>query len=156
MAGDDPGAKTLSQITAGVHSEIATGTQFEMQQKEDELMRQWSSEGFKEEQGLESWGRTLMLLTAMGYHHLFDPKLVNVERLDLTGRVPLTQWSGRTAKGGGEYEYAFDGMKITAQPKLPSNTSLNYKTTAELPKALLEISRLRESLGPTLTFLLAD
>jgi hypothetical protein len=156
IAGDDPGAKTLSQIVVGVHSEIATGTQFEMQKQEGELMRQWSTEGFKGEQrAFESWSRTLTLLIAMGYRAIFDPQLANIQRMNLTGRVLLTQWSGRTARGGGEYEYAFDGNTLAAQPKLPPMT-FNYATTAELAKAMLEASKLRDSLGPTLTFNLAD
>jgi hypothetical protein len=156
IAGDDPGANTLSQIVAGVHNEIATGTQYEMQKREDELMRQWSIEGFKGEQrAFESWNRTLTLLTAMGYRAIFDPQLANVQRMNLTGRVLLTQWSGRTAKGGGEYEYSFDGNTLTAQPKLPPMT-LSYKTTAEFAKAILGMSKLRDSLGPLCEFVLAD
>lgn len=150
VAGDDPGAKTLSKIINGVHIQIAVGTQYEMQKQEGELMQQWGTEGFKGEQwAFESWSRTLTLLTAMGYHALYDPQPTNP-----IGRVLLTQWSGRRAKGGGEYEYAFDGNTLLAQPKLPPMT-LNYTTTAELAKAMLEASKLRDSLGPTLTFVLA-
>jgi len=128
-----------------------------MHTKADELMGQWSTDGFKEEQrAFESWGQTLTLLTAMNYHSLFDPKLVDMQRLNLTGRAPLTQWKGRTATNGGDYEYAFDGMTIIAQPKLPSHLTLEYKTTAEFAKAMLEIVKMRDSLGPTLTFMLAD
>jgi hypothetical protein len=34
--------------------------------------------------------------------------------------------------------------------------TFNYTTTAEFAKAMLEASKLRDSLGPTLTFILAD
>jgi hypothetical protein len=88
VAGDDPGANTLSKIVNGVHSEIATGTQYEMQKQEDELIREWIAEGFKKEQGFESWGRTLMLLTAMNYEVIYDPQHSDMRRLNLTGAVP--------------------------------------------------------------------
>ncbi len=156
VAGDDPGAKSLIQIASGIGTEIATGTQYEMQEKEDELMQQWSAEGFNgEKRAFESWNRTMTLLTAMGYKVIYDPQLVNIQRRNLTGAVPLTQWAGRRAKGGGEYEYAFDGNTLVAQPKLPPMT-LNYTTTAEFAKAMLEASKLRDSLGPTCEFVLAD
>jgi hypothetical protein len=152
VAGDDPGAKTLIQITAGVRTEIATGTQYEMQKREDELMQQWNTEGFThEERAFESWNRTLTLLTATGYHAIFDPQLAKTHRMNPSGRVLLTQWAGRRAKGGGEYEYAFDGNTLVAQPKLPPMT-LNYTMTAEFAKAMLEASKLRDSLGPTCEF----
>lgn len=156
LGGNDPSANSLAQIIAGVHSEIATGTQYEMHKREDELMQQWSTEGFKiEERAFEPWNRTLTLLTAMGYRMIYDQQQVNMQHRNLTGAVPLAQWSGRAAKHGGEYEYAFDGNTLSAQPKLPAMT-LNYKTTAEFAKVMLEASKLRDSLGPTLTFYLAD
>jgi hypothetical protein len=150
IAGDDPGANTLSQIVDGVHSEIATGTQYEMQKREGELIQQWSAGGFrKKEQAFEPWSRTLTLLTAMGYHTIFDPQPRNP-----INRVLLTRWAGRTAKNGGEYLYAFDGNRLTAQPKMPSMTL--GKTPAEFGKTLLEASKISDSLGPTITFTLAD
>jgi len=151
IAGDDPGAKTLSRIVSGVHTEIAAGTQYEMQKREGELVKQWSSEGFrKQEQAFESWSLTLTLLTAMGYHAIFDPQPTNP-----INRVLLTRWAGRTAKNGGEYQYAFDGNRLTAQPKLPP-MSLKGKTPVESAKAILEASKISDSLGPTITFTLAD
>ena len=157
ISGDDPGVKTLSKIVNGVEARIAVGTQYEMQKQEYELMKEWSGDGFEpERQAFESWPRTLTLLTAMNYHNIFDPKLVDMQRLNLTGRVSLAQWKGRSTTDGGEYEYALDGMTIIAQPKLPSNLVLNHKTTAEFVKAMQETVKLRDSLGPTWTFMLAD
>jgi hypothetical protein len=150
IAGDDPGANTLSQIVDGVHSVIATGTQYEMQERQGEMMKQWSADGFRrKEQALEPWSRTLTLLTAMGYHAIFDP-----QRTNPVNRVLLTRWAGRTAKNGGEYLYAFDGKRLTAQPKMPPITL--GKTPAEFGKTLLDASKISDSLGPTLTFVLAD
>jgi hypothetical protein len=68
LAGDDPGANSLFQIAAGVRTDVATGTQYEMRKRQDELMQQWSAEGFRhEKQAFEPWHHVLTLLTAMGY-----------------------------------------------------------------------------------------
>ncbi len=157
IAGNDPGAKTLSKIVNGIQTRIAVGTQYEMQKQEGELMKEWSGDGFESERhAFESWERTLTLLTAMNHHVIYDPQQADVRKLNLTGAVPLTEWSGRTAKDGGDYEYAFDGTKVLAQPKLPANAMPSYTTTVEFAKALVQVSKLRESLGPLYEFILAD
>jgi hypothetical protein len=75
-----------------------------------------------------------------------------------TGYVRLTQWAGRHTKDGSEYEYAFDGNLLLAQPKLPPHIarSLEGKTKEELPKAMLQIMEHRNSLGPFCQFVLSD
>jgi hypothetical protein len=149
LGGNDPGANSLTQIIAGVHSEIATGTQYEMHKRENELMQEWINEGFKEEErAYESWSRTLVLLTAMGYPAIFDPQPRNP-----VNAVPLARWSGRTAQNGGEYIYAFDGNTLSAQPKLPP---MKLNSDTGFAKQMLTVSRLQASLGPSLTFYLAD
>jgi hypothetical protein len=142
IAGDDAGANTLSQIVDRVHSGIATGTQYEMQKREGELMQEWSVEGFrKKEKAFEPWSRALTLPTAMGYHALFDPQPRNP-----VNRVLLTRWAGRTAKNGGEYLYAFDRNQLTAKPKMPSMTL--GTTPAEFRQTLVGASKISDSLGP--------
>ena len=92
----------------------------------------------------------------MNHHVIYDPQQSDVRKLNLTGAAPLTEWSGRTAKDGGEYEYAFDGTRVLAQPKLLPNAIPNYTTTVKFAKALVQVSKLRDSLGPVCEFTLPD
>jgi hypothetical protein len=152
----------LSQLVEGVQTRLATGTEYEMLQMADTLMREWSDEGFKRpgehEPVFESLPRTVALATAMGYRVVYDPQHVDRREMNMTGEVLLTQWSGRTAKSGGNYEYAFDDATIIAQPILPPNHGLNLQpaSTAEFLTILRRNLRLRDALGPTVTFFLAD
>jgi len=154
---------TLSQLVAGVQTRIATGTEYEMQKKARSLMRQWAdSEGFrfprKDERVFESLKLTVTLVTAMRYRVVYDRQHVNPQEMNRTGAVLLTQWAGRTAKNGGDYEYALDRRSIVAQPILPPNHGLNLRpaTNAEFLTVLRDAVKLRDALGPTVTFILAD
>jgi hypothetical protein len=159
---EDPSATTLTQLVAGVQTLIATGTEYEMHQKANMLIREWSGDGFRHPDEhapvFESLQRTVALATAMGYRVVHDPQYVDQRKMNLTGEVLLTQWSGRTAKSGGNYEYAFDGTTIIAQPILPPNHGVDLQpaTAAEFLTILRRARTLRDAFGPTVTFFLAD
>jgi hypothetical protein len=55
-----------------------------------------------------------------------------------------------------DYEYAFDGLKIIASPKLPANHGLNMSpaTNAEVVAVLNKAMALKDAIGPTREFLL--
>jgi hypothetical protein len=160
LGGDDPGANTLVQIAAGVRTVIATGTQYEMQKRQDELMQQWGTEGFQHEKlAFEPWSHVRTLLTEMGYLALFDPQLTkNPKKMNLTGRVLLSQWTGRRAKDGTEYDYGFDGNTLSAYPRVPSHVArmLEGKKGPELIAAMSEIVKYQNSLGPSFEFVVSD
>ena len=164
---DGPGKTNLSQLTAGVQTPIATGTQFEMIQKADQLTQLWTAnEGFKfPKEGtpvFESLDRTIALAKIMGYTTVYDSKYKNLtgpdpRRLNATGEVPLTGWPGqRSGKSGGGYEYAFEGMKIIANPALPRDHGLNMapKTNEEFFAVMKQAIALKAAIGPTVEFLL--
>ena len=154
---EGPSVTTLSQLIAGVQTRIATGTEYEMSQKADALMQEGANDGFRHlrerELVFESLKRTVTLVTVMGYSAVYDP-----QHVDLPGAVPLSQWSGRIAKDGGDYEYALDGRSIVAQPILPPNHGLNLRpaTNAEFLTVMRDATKLRDALGPTVNFILAD
>lgn len=159
IVGDDPSMNVLIQISSGVRTELAKGTQYEMQKRLDELMQQWHTEGFRhDERAFEPWSHMLPLLTAMGYSVLYDPQLAKTQKMNPMGRVLLTQWTGRRGKDGSEYEYSFDGNILAAQPRVPSHIArrLQGATTAELPAAILEVAKSRDSIGATYEFILSD
>ena len=152
----------LSQLTAAVNIPIATGTEYEMGQRAETLSQDWiDNEGFRfpreRELVFEPLKHTIVLATAIGNTGVYDPKYQNIQR-NLTGKVPLSSWPGVTAKNGGAYEYAFDGMKIVAQPRLPPNHGLNLqpKTNEEFLVVLQKAVALRDAIGPTVEFLLSE
>jgi hypothetical protein len=153
------GAAVLSQLVHGVETHIATGTEYEMGQKADALARDWvANEEFEyapdDQPVFDSLKNTIALAAMMGHTFVYDSRYKSSR--NLIGEVPLTQWPGMTARNGGGYVYAFDGMKIIAEPTLPSNHGINmgFKTAKETTTSLRKIAALRETVGPRVEFLL--
>jgi hypothetical protein len=154
----------LVQLSAGVETTIAIGTQFEMDQKADELTKLWiTSHGFKLQPKNTPVGerlyRTIALAIRMGYTIVYDPDFKKIDRppFNLTGAVPLRKWPGMTPKNGGGYLYALDQMRFHAYPTLAS--SLIPNELAGDPKDFLtyfaKINDLLKTVGPSREFLLA-
>ena len=95
------GAKVtlLTKLISGDQSEIATGTEYDMDQKANAVMQEWAKEGFRyqheREPVYEDLKSTVTLAMLMGYQVVFDPEYRDVRRMNFTGTVPLTQWPGK-------------------------------------------------------------
>ena len=152
---DAPSVVNLSQLIAGVETPIATGTEYEMRQKANAVMRQWKEQGFELERDpvFAPLRHTIALARSMGYTFVYDPRDGMRNLLD---KVPLAEWTGITPKIGGGYEYAFEGTTMTARPTLPPNHGLNMspKTTDEMVQVMKAATELQNQVGPTVTFVL--
>jgi hypothetical protein len=154
-----PRVTILSQLVAGVGTEIATGTEYEMGQKADALMQEWAGEGFRyqneREPVYEALGPTVTLATLMGNRVVYDPQRVDMRRMNFTGAVPLAQWQGRHGKNGGGYQYAFTGTTIIASPTLPPGHGINMAPRSEETLRVMgQIIELQKTVGPVLEFVL--
>jgi hypothetical protein len=151
------GAHTVvfSEMANGVETELARGTQYEMEGKARERI---SSGNFQatpdDEKVFEALRNTVALASACGYRTVYDGR--NKSALNIVGQVPLSEWRGMEGKNGGGYEYALDGMKILARPTLPPNHGLNMKpaTNQECLEVIREASKILESVGPAVEFVL--
>ncbi len=95
------------------------------------------------------------LAASDGYTIVYDNHYKRISPPNLTGAVALKDWPGLTGKDGGEYEYAYDGAKILAQPELPQNHGLNLTpNTREVLEVLRKAMKMREAIGPNMEFLL--
>jgi len=150
-----PGLTTLSQLIGADHTNIATGTQFEMEQQADALAREWLKEGFNslsenDPPPYESLEAVIKISVIKRHTQISIPNRVNPARA-----VPLVQWHGLVPKNNGSYEYAFDGFYIHAQGALPLNQNLTVpKDVKEWPAYLAKVKALREAVGPSGKFLL--
>ena len=150
-----PGLTTLSQLIGAANTDIATGTQYEMEQRADSLARTLLKEGFESPSEnspppYESLEAVIKISSTIGHTQISIPNRVNP-----IGAVPLTQWRGLVPKNNGSYEYAFDGFYIHAQGALPPNHNLTCPNdTKEWPSFLAKIKALREAVGPPGKFLL--
>jgi hypothetical protein len=150
-----PGLTTLSQLIGTAHTDIATGTQYEVGQRADSLAQAWLKEGFESssENGpppYESLEGVIKIASILGHAQISIPN-----RLNPIGPVSLTQWRGLVPKNNGSYEYAFDGFYIHAQGALPPNHNLTCpKDVKEWPAFLAKVQALREAVGPPGKFLL--
>ena len=155
----DP-ASNLIQLENGVATVIFKGKQYEVEEKADLLMGEWiKTESFEYRKDddppvFEALRPTIALLMSMGYTKIYDPK--QQKGMNLIGEVPLAQWRGWKDKNGDDYEYGFDGTTIFGQPKVTAAHGINMepKTTEEFVAVLKQVVKLRESLGPTHTFIL--
>lgn len=144
-----PGLTTLSQLIGTAHTVIATGTQYEVEQRADSLAQLWLKEGFESPSEnspppYESLEAVVKISSIMGHTQISVPSRVNP-----IGAVPLTQWRGLVPKNNGSYEYAFDGFYIHAQGALPPNHNLMWPNDSkEWPAFLAKIKALREAVGP--------
>jgi hypothetical protein len=107
-----PSATSLSQLISGVETHVATGTEYEMHQGAEALVKKWNDEGFrlqrKNEPVFEPLKHTIALAMRMGYTTVYDDKyrnnnLTDPKKRNLLGVVPLTEWSGVLPKSGGDY-----------------------------------------------------
>lgn len=155
----------LIQLSHGHETLIATGTQFEMTQKANELAKLWiDNEGFEFQPGdkpaYEPLGHTIALAVRMGFKVVYDPASgkTSPPHMNFTGAVPLTAWSGLTAKNGGSYVYAFDGMMLLARPTLPSWRGTVTAPTGgrEFAAFMLKIKAELDGVGPFREFILGD
>jgi hypothetical protein len=150
-----PGRTTLSQLIGTDHKDIDTGTQFEMEERANNLAQTWLKEGFESPTEnspppYESLEAVIKISIIMGHNQLSIPT-----RLNPIGAVPLTQWHGLVPKNNGSYEYAFDEFYIYAQGALPPNHNLAAPTDVkEWPAFLAKVKARREAVGPSGKFLL--
>lgn len=94
-----------------------------------------------------------------GYNVIYDNRYKKTTGwpLNLTGATPLVDWPGLTGKNGGGYEYAFNGVTITARPTLPPNHGLTIRSGGkEFASDLLRAIELQKTVGDTVEFLLAE
>ena len=157
----------LSQMTNGFVTRIATGTEYEMKKRADEMVQSWiDNEGFQFPREnapvFEPLKHAIALATSMGYTHLYDARYKNITlsgpgKMNITGAVRLAEWPGLAGKNGGDYEYALEGNgTLIASPTLPRGHGLNMtpQTAEETISVLQKAVALKESVGPTVTFLL--
>ena len=142
----------LTKLISGVQSEVATGNFYEMEQKADTVMHEWAGEGFRyqreREPAYEDLKATVTLAMLMGYKVVYDPSHVDMRRMNLTGAVPLAQWSGKSGKNGGGYQYAFTGTTILASPTLPPGHGINMApTTEEFIRTMGQAIALQKTVG---------
>jgi hypothetical protein len=141
------------QLISGAQTEIATGTEYEMGQKADEVMQKWAGEGFRyqreREPVYEDLKSTVALAMLMGYKVVYDPTYVDMRRMNLTGAVPLAKWPGRSGKNGGGYQYAFTGTTLLASPTLPPGHGINMApSTEEFIQTMRQATELQKTVGP--------
>lgn len=153
----------LVRLSDGLETPIATGTQYEMQQKADALVQLWiTNEGFKlppnDKPVFEPLERTVALAMRMGFTIVWDPRFRKLDRppLNPTGAVPLATWPGLTPENGGGYEYAFDQMRLHARPTLPPGHELGIAPSdpKEFAAFVLKATALLDAVGPRGEFLL--
>ena len=150
-----PSNSTLRQFVHGVLTEVGTGTEYEMNESADAMMREWAREGFsfpvENELVWDALERAVALATLMGYKTVFDPSRADALSGNALGVFPLDQWPGLT----GFYLYAFTGTEIYAQPVIPRPDFLaRARGGSEFAEALLQVAKLREAAGPLRKFVL--
>jgi hypothetical protein len=150
---DGPKVTMLTQLISGAQTEIATGTEYEMGQRADAVMQEWAKEGFRyqreREPAYEDLKSAVALAMLMGYKVVYDPSHVDMRRMNLTGAVPLAQWSGKSGKNGGGYQYAFTGTTILASPTLPPGHGINMApSTEEFIRTMGQAIALQKTVGP--------
>jgi hypothetical protein len=154
---DGPSKNVIRQLEGGVLTEIATGTQYEMRQKADELEKAWiDDEGFRSETAsvFEPFDHAIALLKNMGYTAVFDDRYKNMDprrgAMNGTGKVPLSKWPGVAGRNGEKYQYSYEeNGTLRACPIVPPRV---LKTAADI----LAAKAAQESIGPSFTFLLCD
>ena len=154
----------LVQLSNGVETYIGTGTEYEMGQKADELVRLWvTNEGFrhprKNEFAFEPLGPAKALAMKMGFTFLYDPRYRKMDRppFNVTGAAPLSTWPGMTPKNGGGYVYAFDLMTLYARPTLPPHHEPLVAPSGgqEFAAFALKAIAILKTVGPHAEFILA-
>lgn len=149
----------LLKLEAGVKTELASGTEYEMRKKAEALMREWvEKEGFKlvadSNKAYAPLEHTAALAALMGYTVVYDP--TREQGINVMGATPLAHWPGMAAKNGGGYEYAFDGATLLAQPTLPPNHGLNMEpdSTEEFAAVMGKAIAILKTVGPHAQFVL--
>ena len=159
IEGSDAGAISLCQLVNGVHTIVATGTQYEMDKKAQSMMAEWAQEGFKYKRDgdppiFEPLKDAVALAILMGYTKVVDPK--HKQQSNFLGQVPLASWQGWKDKSGTDYEYGFTGATLYGQPKVTTKHGVNMtpKDNAEFLASLKKVIEIRKALGPEHEFLL--
>lgn len=154
-----PGETILIQFSAGFHSEITRGTEYETRKKADDLAQEWTTkEGFKlasdSKRIFEPLPHILALARFMGHRVVYDDRFSS--NRNFTGEVSLEKWPGMTAKNGGGYEYSYTGTMILARPTLPPNHALNMRpnTNAEAIEVIRKSVGILNTVGPAREFVL--
>jgi hypothetical protein len=144
----------LSYMAHGVNIGLESGTEYEMNQKAQSLAEQWKQQsGFrlprKNEKIFEPLVNIVQLARACAFQFVYGNS-------SIAAAIPLERWKGLTGKNGAPYEYAFEGMKIIAQPVFPADHGLNLhpSTNAETIEMMKQVVELRNSIGPTEEFVL--
>lgn len=160
IEGSDPGAMNLCQLVDGVHSVVATGKQYEMEEKAHSVMTEWKTEeGFEYKKDgdppvFEPLKHAIALAMLMGHTKVVDPK--HKQPRNPLGQVPLASWQGWKDKSGADYEYGFTGSTLYGQPKVTAKHGVNMtpKDNTEFLASLKKVVEIRKALGPEHEFLL--
>jgi hypothetical protein len=162
---DGPRVTNLSQMSNGIETHIGTGTEYEMRTKADDLIKSWTKdEGFHwlsdKELAWEPLAKTVALARRMGFIALYDGRFKQMNRLPLNplGIVALDEWPGMTPKNGGGYEYALGLITLHARPTPPPNSLPTVAPIGgkEFAEFVLKHIELRNSVGPTVEFILTE
>jgi hypothetical protein len=154
---------TLVKFTHGVETPLGNGTEYEMNQKGNDEIQAWVTEGFKiqpEGKVFERLPWTIALAKKLGHTIVYDPRLQQTNKLpfNATGAVPLDQWAGVPGKNGGGYLYALGNTHIHAQP----TPAPNYQPPVPPSGAssgvafVQSVKALQEAFGQPHEFLLGD
>jgi len=155
----------LSRMSGGVETPIGTGTEYELRTKADELITSWTKgEGFHwlsdRELSWEPLSKAIVLAKRMGFVALYDGRFKQMNRLLLNplGIVALDEWPGMTPKNGGGYEYALGLLTLHARPTPPPNSLPTVAPSGgkEFAEFVLRHIELRNSVGPTVEFILTE
>jgi hypothetical protein len=155
----------LSQMSGGIETQIDTGTEYEMRTKADDLIKAWTKdEGFHwlsdNELAWESLAKAVALARRMGFIALYDDRFKQMNRRPLNplGIVALGEWPGMTPKNGGGYEYALGLLTLHARPTPPPNSLPTVAPAGgkEFAEFMLKHIELRNSVGPTVEFILTE
>ena len=156
-------ATELVQMSDGVESSIATGTEYEMKQRAEAMAQMWikdekftrlASDKFE----FESLDRTISLAMKMGFTIVYDQRFKKMEwpNPNFTGAMPLSSWPGMAAQNGGSYEYALDQMTLHARPTLPPSPEPLVAPTGgqEFAAFMLKHMAALKNVGPFADFIL--
>jgi len=155
----------LVQFTNGIETLVSSGTEYETKLHADVLAQAWTSdEGFslvKEGHAFEPLPAVIALARKLGVEVVYDNRFKAVKPghpLNLTGAVPLKNWSGMAAKNGGSYRYALDGVRLTAQPVLADSLrgAIAPGDGAAFAKFMLNHMAALKAVGPTVAFVVSD
>jgi len=160
-----PAGTELIQISGGIESSLAMGTEYETKQQADAIAQIWAEdEGFtclaRDKFAFEPLEHVKVLAARMGFTGVYDLrfKRSGFPNPNFMGEVPLSSWPGLTPRNGGRYLYALDQMRLHARPALPVQAGPIVAPTggAEYIAFILKYKALVDQIGPSTEFLLTD